>query len=119
METAYLLLIDRKSRDNTDFTDLPFRDLEELTKIAEAALKIPYVREVSISKKTREIMNGYPIWGDRIYEKKNQQITGSYTTEEQFKQDLQEKLQDDELFNELYQNKEEWKRFIESLKFRT
>lgn len=116
MQTEYLLLIDRKSGDKTDFTDLPFGDLEKLVKVADAALKIPYVNHINISKKVGELMKGHPLWGQPFYLGNRNKVTGSYTTEEQFKQDLRAALQNDALFAELYANKEEWKRFTQSLR---
>ena len=112
MQTDYCLFIDRKSGEFTDFTDLPFGDLEKLTRVAEAALKIPCVMSVAIKKQEGMILNT-PRWGNStLYEKENNDVRGDYLTEEQFKKDLREALKCDELFEALYKNKQEWKTFL-------
>ena len=98
METNYCLFIERRCQDGEDFTDLPFGNLEELTKVAEAALKVPYVINLRIRRKVQEL-DGCPMWGGPAeYERENPNIEGHYTTENQFKEDLRLQLQDEQLF---------------------
>jgi|TARA_Y100000310_G_C20514478_1_gene730495 hypothetical protein len=113
METSYCLFIHRRSENGKDFTDLPFGDLEKLTKVAEAALRIPYVTSTRLHKKVGEMHGDHPRWeSPPNYQRENPTVEGIYTTEEQFKQDLRLQLQDNQLFDDLYKNKEEWREFL-------
>lgn len=114
MNFTHCLFIDRRTIDgNTDFTDLPFDDLAQLTSVAEAALWVPYVTSVRISQKTSEL-EGKPWWGKSVFEKNSSEIGGNYTTEDQFRQDLKADLDNDSLFEQIYQAKEEYKRLLNS-----
>jgi len=91
--------------------------LEKLTNVGNAALRVPYVTAIRLHRKEGEMRGGHPRWEfPPIYERENPNVEGFYTTEEQFKQDLRLKLQDDRLFDDLYRNKEEWKVFLAQLR---
>ena|SRR3989344_1306654 len=114
MQTDYCLFINRKSGEFVDFTDLPFGNLEELTRVAESALKITYVLSANILKNIKRTTCERPFWGLKpVYEEENQNVRGDYSTEEQFEKDLRKALKCDTLFDALYRNKEQWKEFLE------
>lgn len=112
MKFEYCAFINRRTADGrTDFTDLPFDDLERLTLVTEVALKIPYVESARVSKKTQEI-DGKPRWGKTVFERTSSSVNGNYTNEDQFRQDLKAALNSDQLFDEIYAAKAECKSLI-------
>lgn len=112
-ETDYCLFVDRRTKEGTDFTDLPLDGVEELIRVAEAALRIPYVTEIRIMQRTKEI-EGKPWWGQAVHNKTNKNPNEYLKDEKTFRDDLKEKLKDDGLFERLYKNKERYKRLISS-----
>jgi len=77
METDYCLFIDRRSGDGEDFTDLPFGDLEKLTNVGNAALRVPYVTAIRLHRKEGEMRGGHPRWEfPPIYERENPNVEG-------------------------------------------
>ncbi len=116
METGYCLFIDRRFGNGEDFTDLPFGDQTKLQTVAEAALRIPYVTAVRLHRKDGEMQGGHPRWEFPPYfERENSDVKESYTTEDKFRKDLRFHLGDNQLFDSLYENKEAWVSFLESL----
>ncbi len=118
MKFTHCLFIDRRTTDGrTDFTDLPFNDLDQLMGMVDPALSIPYVTGVRITEKTSEI-EGKPWWGATMLQREASDVgvdvSGFYSTEEQFKQDLRKALNDDHLFERIYQAKEEYQRLLAS-----
>jgi len=83
MDLTHCVFIDRRTRDGgTDFTDLPFDDLNELKRVAEAALGIGYVVSANISKKTSEL-EGIPWWGKHVFSlERTRGVQGAYVNEE-------------------------------------
>ncbi len=118
MEFTHCLFIDRVNQEgNNDFTDLPFDNLDQLMGMVDPTLGIPYVTGIRITEKTSEI-EGKPWWGAPILQREASdlgiRVSGAYTTEDQFKQDLRVALNNDLLFEQIYRAKEEYKKLISS-----
>lgn len=100
----YCAIIDRKSLYGKHSPiHFPFHDLESLRRVVDAAMEITYVSEATIKEQVGE-RNGKPFYG-RIIQKKEQEPSGAFMSEPEFKIDLKKAIGDEELFDELYSAK--------------